>query len=459
MLFNRIVRRYRLAFLAITAAGLTVGFARSETPRLLWQDVVDRGNFDQAFDVALLPDSIFVAGFVGAFNNRDFIARAYDARNGTPRWESVVNAGTNAFASGITATADAVFVSGVVLSDWLVRALDTETGELLWEDRFDRSGRSDSPRPGAIAVSEGLLFVVGSADSFSVWVVRAYEAATGRLVWQDQLAVNPGLNGAESLVVEGGRVFVGGFGTTPTSDDLIVRSYEARTGRLLWEHRTPTANPDFATLRGLGSDGRRIFAAGTVANASGKFDLLVLALDFESGMPLWTDQVDRGGDFDAGNGIAVRGRRVFVQGHGGTSCIFSDSPPSDCDVFIRSYDGHTGTLLWETKAGTAGIDDQAPPQVVVAERGLLFGAWSANQPTIGPKGDWLVQAYRGSTGGLVWEDLLDTGGGITFEGVEIPLRVAVRGSRLFVVGRTVDVTNNWNFVVRAYHIGASSRGQ
>ena len=48
---------------------------------------------------------------------------------------------------------------------------------------------------------------------------------------------------------------------------------------------------------------------------------------------------------------------------------------------------------------------------------------------------------------------MDTGGGVSYEGAETPLRVAVRGSRLFVVGRTVDAVNNWNFVVRAYHIG------
>jgi outer membrane protein assembly factor BamB len=170
-------------------------------------------------------------------------------------------------------------------------------------------------------------------------------------------------------------------------------------------------------------------------------------------MLVWKDQVDRGGDFDTANGIAVAGPRVFVQGLGG-ACILGDSPPSDCDVFIRSYDGDTGTLLWEAKTGTVGIDDDTTPQVVVVESGLLFGAWSANHPTTGPKGDWLVQAYRASTGQLVWEDLVDTGGGITFAGAEVPLRVAAHGSALFVVGRTVDATNNWNFVIRAYHTRA-----
>jgi hypothetical protein len=49
---NRVVHyRNRPVFLAVLVGVLTTGFVRGETPRLLWQDVVDRGNFDQAFDV------------------------------------------------------------------------------------------------------------------------------------------------------------------------------------------------------------------------------------------------------------------------------------------------------------------------------------------------------------------------------------------------------------------------
>ena len=57
---------------------------------------------------------------------------------------------------------------------------------------------------------------------------------------------------------------------------------------------------------------------------------------------------------------------------------------------------------------------------------------------------------------LVWEHLVDTGGGLSFEGTEVPFRMAVHGSRLFVVGRAVDATGNWNFVVRAYYIDPRS---
>ena len=144
-----------------------------------------------------------------------------------------MDTGTNAFASGVVAAGKTVFVSGVVLSDWLVRAHDIETGQLLWEDRFDRLGLIDSPRPGAIAVSGGLLFVVGAADALSAfgWSART-DAATGTLVWQDQLRSGLGSHGAESLVVQRGRVFAGGFGTAPNSrlsDRQSLRGLDRRT--------------------------------------------------------------------------------------------------------------------------------------------------------------------------------------------------------------------------------------
>lgn len=429
----------------------------SGEPRLLWQDTVDESSFDQAFDVATLGDRVYVAGFVGVPGaGRDFLLRAYDAPNGTLLWQNRVDRGTNDFAAGVVAAGRTVFVSGAAGSDccpdWLIRAHNADTGELLWENSADLSGRADFPRPSGLAVTDGLLIVVGSANETRRWVVRAYNVANGKLVWQHEYDRGVGLNGAESLVVRPGRVFVGGFAASASSDEVVVRAYDSRTGRLLWQHETSGPNSCCTTMRGLGTDGTRIFAAATVANASRKPSFVVLALDAESGLPVWQDWVDNGGRYDAANGIAVRGSQVFAQGFGGRQCLGIRSPPSDCDILIRSYDATTGALLWDVKAGTQGIDDQAPPQVIVAQSGMLFGAWQANMPSEGAKGDWLVQGYQSATGQLLWEDQVDTGGGSSFEGAEIPLRVAFSRGRLFVVGRTVDAADNWNFAVRAYSV-------
>ena len=127
--------------------------ARSEPDelgRLLWEDTVDEGDFDQAFAVAALEDRVFVAGFVGNFGHRDFFIQAYDARTGTRLWQDRVDNGSNDFASGVVAAGKRVFVSGATGSccaDWLIRAYDAETGHLLWEDRFDRPAGKIFPAP------------------------------------------------------------------------------------------------------------------------------------------------------------------------------------------------------------------------------------------------------------------------------------------------------------------------
>ena len=282
-------------------------------------------------------------------------------------------------------------------------------------------------------------------------MVRAYDVATGVLVWQAEFAEGFALSGAESLVVRGGRVFVGGFAYTEFSSDLFVRAHDLHTGLLLWQHRIMGGQSSINTLRGLDLDGVGVFAAGTVANRSGKNDFLVQTLDAGTGTLLWEDRVDKGGDADGAYGIAVQGGRVFAQGFGGRRCLNAASPPSDCDNVIRSYDTQTGALVWEKQPGLTGIDDYTFVPAVRARGKRLYGALQINLPSDGrPIGDWLVQAYDGASGQLLWQDRVDTGGGVDFEGAELPLGLAVLGGRLFVAGRTVDASGNWNFTVRAY---------
>jgi outer membrane protein assembly factor BamB len=250
-------------------------------------------------------------------------------------------------------------------------------------------------------------------------------------------------------VVQRGRLFVGGFAG---GRSIAVRAYDAQTGTLLWQQKTTGVVSGFNTLRGLTSDGPRVFAGGTLASTIGQPEFLVQAIEAHTGRLLWEDRVNNGAGFDGADGIAFEGGRVFAQGQGGPGCLVRPSPPSDCDVLIRSYDARSGALLWEQTDGTVGLDDATPPQNILARGGMVFSAWIANIPTDGPQGDWVVQTYESATGQLLWEDRVDTGGGGS-EGGEAPLGLVLLGRRFFVAGRTIDATDNWNFVVRAYAAG------
>src|SRR6185436_7203906 len=105
------------------------------------------------------------------------------------------------------------------------------------------------------------LFVAGMGNSYTAWIVRAYDASTGTFLWQDQLEDT--FAGAESIVALPGRVIVGGFDDSDVASDALVRAYDPTDGTLLWQARTSGPFSDTTTLRGLASDGKRVFAAAS----------------------------------------------------------------------------------------------------------------------------------------------------------------------------------------------------
>ncbi len=416
---------------------------------LFWEDRLDVGTFEQAYDVATLKDRVFVCGFVTTPGMaRDFLVRAYDASTGTLLWQDRVDKGFGDFASSVVTDQTRVFVSGNSVvpgrsQDWIVRAYAAETGGLLWEQVFDLAGRFDVTQRRALLVEGGLLYVGGSTQNASggfAGMVRAYDASSGVLVWQDQFG-GRFFDQARTFAIKAGRLFVGGVGLTDVSDDVLVRTYDARTGALLWQHRT-SGFPGFGSTgaRRVAVQGDRLFVGSAFETASG-VEYLVQAHDTRSGALLWQDQVNKGNDADLLTDLDADQGRVFAAWTGGPRCLIDGSPPSDCDVFVRSYDGETGALLWEREFDLSGHDDQ--PFEVLATRGMVFVASVAALSSATGVGGWRIHAVDGSTGGLQWESI---GGD-----VEVPLDLAYEHGRLFVPGRSVDpTTENWDWIVRAY---------
>ena len=100
----------------------TTGASSQQQGKLLWQDTVDLGPFDQAFDVAAADGQVFAVGFVGVGGARDFFVKAYTADTGTLLWQDRVDRGPNDYAAGVTVSGGTVFVAGAAGSsccpDW-----------------------------------------------------------------------------------------------------------------------------------------------------------------------------------------------------------------------------------------------------------------------------------------------------------------------------------------------------
>jgi outer membrane protein assembly factor BamB len=366
-----------------------------------------------------------------------------------------VNKGADDFASGVATDGHhRLFVSGAVYQagndyDWLLRAYDTRTHELLWEDTFDLNGRTDVPRGTALAVGAGLVFLGGFAsnqDDVGVeWIVRAYDAATGELVWQDRI---PGFSAAYALAYENGRVFAGGSrAIAPTArDDMLVRAYDARTGAVLWSHRTPGASafPVGNKLTKIVAQDDRVYAAQSIRLQDFTSVPRLKAFDAASGVLLWENVVDQPGE-DWIQDLAISGGHVVAVGYGGSQCR-PMSGDSDCDAIVRSYHAASGALRWERQIDLSGVDDHG--ELVAADGGIVYVGSSAGPlhsfPSCCVVGQWVVSALDLSEGRLLWQTVEEVGDSGVYN-------MVLHRGRLIVPGRSVEFQPfEWDLIVRAY---------
>jgi hypothetical protein len=372
-----------LAFAALPGFSLTPGAASPGD--LVWEDRLDLSSFEQAFAVASLNHAVFVAGFAGVFRDgvnlgRDFIVRAYDDRSGALIWQDRLDRGSDEFASGVVTDQERVFVSGTAFvpgrgHDWIVRAYAADTGTLLWQSLFDLAGRSDFSRGTAIATGSGLLFVGGygvDANGNQDWIVRAYEVRTGALAWQDRVD-SGGSDGVRSLAAKAGTLFAGGWGSTATISDVLVRAHDARSGALRWEHRSSAPQSGFTFAWRVVADGERVFVgADRLLDDGGFHTFLVQALDAINGTLLWQDAVDKGGGADYLYDLDVHEGRVFAVGYGGAECPLEVSPLTNCNSLVRAYDATSGILAWELELDASGTRSDDLATNVTASHGMVF---------------------------------------------------------------------------------------
>jgi glucose dehydrogenase len=310
---------------------------------------------------------------------------------------------------------------------------------LLWEDRFGEPGKNEFPGSDAIAASDGVVFVAGSAEND--FLVRAYSAVDGKLLWADVFDRAGGIDDAIGITPAGGKVFaLGGADLPPTFLGIpLIRAYESKTGRLLWQQELADSQGVFDSA---------VVHEETVIAVGGNLAWLVQAYDAETGTVQWGDRFGVGTSNRA-IGVAEHNGRVFVGGR-------ARPPGAALNWFVRAYDASSGNVLWEDHA-PAGIGGQVGSVAVEGNQVIAVGtvvARTTTPPFINT--DWRIRAYDVKTGALLWEDVVDKGGFFFPEGA---LDVAVLGGRAFVAGGggagcSVDVTapNNCDFIVRAYEL-------
>jgi len=395
--------------------------------RLLWDIQQDfDGGTDIVRDITLSKKTAVVVGNGGPED--DFIIEALGKASGAVQWSEHVPAFPGV-STGVQVTRfqGIVFASGyttgpaVSSTDISVRAYDASTGALLWSNVWD-AGRDDSPQ--AIAANRAAVVVVGQGGNVVPGepihlLVRAYEPATGAVLWEDRL--NDVESAAWGVTLNRNRVFVAGTTfPSPSSRDLLLRAYDISTGHLEWEVARPSVSPVEVKF-GAG----HLFVAGSEATNASPY---LAAFDAKTGALVWDDTVPASGS-GLFSDVRVKGERVVAVGRSGRSLV------------VRAYDALTGVLQWEDApavdpgffefASAVDFNTDAVYVAATSEKAFEYA-------------EIVVRAYSAADGALLWDDRSHR------SAMSAALAVALGRNRLFVGGFATG--SRFDFVVRAYDI-------
>ena len=404
--------------------------------KILWQ-YLDDGchNLDEAHGVAVADSMVFTTGVhtsCPAQGGENFLVRAHEPKHGDVPWEDLYDgAGQADRGLAVAAVSGTVVGAGYVTNvagnkDFFVRAYDDVTGQIAWTDQFDAAGGDDVAR--TVAIHGSLVFAAGYVTTGGQQhiAVRAYDLASGGLVWHDQATET---SGAFSLVPGKGRVFVVGS-TYSTSWDLFLRAYDESSGARLWTKRYDNAGAEqdgyaVASVSGI------VAAVGTDTDVNGSLVMMVRAYRADTGKFAWMSTYAAPGGEAQGLAAAAANGEVFAAGYG-------DVP------VVRALDARTGGLLWEdisNKLGAFGV-----AQAVTEYKGEVFtGGYVYSQSG---NSYFDVRAYNEVAGIRQWENFTNLG----FMGEsDQALGVAADGRRAFAAGSGVpNAMNGSDELVRAY---------
>jgi outer membrane protein assembly factor BamB len=297
---------------------------------LLWNSVWDAGRDDLPQAIVAGPTAVIVVGYGGNSPGHalNFIVRAYDPKDGTVLWEDRVERTDLATAAwAVAITRNRVFVAGNTISqtntrDLLLRVYNVASGALLWETTRPLTS------PTEIKASGGRVFLAGSSSDHSF--VGAWDAKSGALLWEDN-STDPGI--FLDISVKGDRVVAAGS----SQSTVLVRAYDVEDGRLEWQDQTSCGKSDRAT--GVALNDRAVYVVGSCSQDFVYSEMLVRSYGANDGTMLWEDRSHRTGGFLSVSGavdVALGRNRLFVAGSETEETSLGGGPVQE--FVVRAYD-------------------------------------------------------------------------------------------------------------------------
>jgi hypothetical protein len=238
-------------------------------------------------------------------------------------------------------------------------------GNQLWEARYHGLGNRGNWASALTVDNDNNVYVTGSSSGVGTredYATVKYDSQTGQLLWEARYN-GPGneVDSARAIAVDhAGNVYVTGFSTgIGTARDYATIKYDGQTGQMLWTARYngPGNGDDSARAIAVDQEGDVYVTGGSTGVGTGQ-DYATIKYDGQTGQPLWIARYNGqfNGDDDAKLLALDREGSVYVAGN------------SSFRALTIRYDRHTGQARW---IAPSGVELSA---LVVDEQGGVFVA-------------------------------------------------------------------------------------
>ncbi len=205
------------------------------------------------------------------------------------------------------------------------------------------------------------------------------------------------LSSAIAVEAQGAAIVAAGFGVQADGiASFLIRTYDAKTGDLLWQDQFPLAVIEEDEASANNPDGGRVFAGGFGVSTGSITYFPIRAYDLKTGAFLWEGQlklVTRSGG--TASVVTTRGRQGAVAERTQDQSV----PLASTHFLLRAYDNRTGALLWQDQFNPMENMDE------VRDDANLIRAFPVRRITrFGDQLDFLVRTFDSTTGQLLWQD-------------------------------------------------------
>jgi len=344
--------------------GALPGVERCEDWTATWNPGVEGEDSVEA--VATTPDgeTVFATGRT-TLPDTDWrmTTAAYDADTGERLWTDVATGESTAYGLGralaYDPVEDVVFAGGFTPGDdqdidTTVRALDADTGQLLWRFHEDGGARGlDAVRDLKLGPDREQLVVAAVVDTHpdrETVDVLGLDPGTGEVRWTYRYLDDTPEFDARPTAIEvaddGSTAYVAGTTEVPSrgGDAMLVLAVDLATGERAWRHvyQGPVGFLDQAEALTVGS--QHVYATGASLGDGTSFDAVTFAVNATTGSRAWLDRYDgpaSGGDVTRDIVHLPDQDRVVVAG---------GAPDGDGLAALGlAYDPSTGERVWEQR--------------------------------------------------------------------------------------------------------------